>query len=159
MTQTQNLHLSAANHDLRDDQTTDEGNWDHVRQAIADKWPHINQAELQSVESNPQALADFVSPRVDASRDEVESLIAQHHDQWTLENAKQIASEQYERTTEAIGQAYRRAEQTVRERPAEASAVAFISGIIVGALATSLLMTSRPQPTMWDNVRNSYRRG
>lgn len=134
--------------------------WDSVREAICQRWPQINRDELKSCDESAKALAEFVSLRVQDDVDEVRTLIGRHapESDTTFAYLAESASDQARRASKAVSQAYQRAESQVQQYPTESTAVAFITGVILGGVAATLYFTSRPQPSLWQNVQDGFRR-
>ncbi len=129
--------------------------WDRVREAITSKWPHINQSELQNCKGDVCELVKFVKGRVDASDDEVESVIGEFAPQESIvDRVTNAASETVHQVGESARFAYMRADECISNRPTESVVTSFVVGIILGATVTALWSASRPEPTAWDRIRH-----
>ncbi|TWU10107.1 hypothetical protein [Allorhodopirellula heiligendammensis] len=135
---------------------TDEGAaWASVRDAITERWPHINRDELAECKNETCRLVDFVKERVSEGHDEIESVVSEFAPQESIvDKVAHSASDQVQRASEAAQFAYMRADECISERPTESVLTGFFAGVVVGVTVTALLMRSKPAPSAWDRVKS-----
>ncbi len=131
--------------------------WMRVREAITQRWPSINRDELADCPNETCKLTDFVKQNVDANDDEVESVINEFapHESLT-ERVAHAASDTLHQAGESAQFAYMRADECIAKRPTESVLTSFVAGIALGATVTALWMRSKPQPTVWDRVKDRH---
>lgn len=128
--------------------------WQRVREAISERWPNVNRDELAECENDAGQLVQFVKQRVQASNDEIEAVVHEFMPQESItERVTQVASERLQDAAESAQFAYMRADEYLAKRPTESVLTGFLAGIALGATVTALLMSSRPQPSAWDRVK------
>ncbi len=132
--------------------------WASVRDAITERWPHINRDELAECKDDADELVEFVKERVGDSAEEVQSVVSEFAPHASMSDrvsqATHAASDQAHKAGEAAQFAYMRADECIAERPTESVLVSFVAGVAVGAVVTALLMRSAPQPSTWDRVKS-----
>ena len=134
---------------------TSEFKWMQTREAITQRWPHINRDELADCPNEEKQLTDFVKHRVEASDEEVESVISEFAPHESMvDRAGQVAGDQLHQASESARFAYMRADECIARRPTESVLTSFVAGIVIGATVTALLMQSKPEPTFWDRMKD-----
>lgn len=133
---------------------TSEFKWMQVREAITQRWPHINRDELADCPNDEAKLTDFVQHRVEASDEEVRSVVGEFAPHESMvDRAGHVAGEQWSQAGEAAQLAYMRADECIAARPTESVLASFVAGIVIGATVTALFMQSTPEPTLWDRAK------
>ncbi|TWT91889.1 hypothetical protein [Neorhodopirellula pilleata] len=134
---------------------TSEFKWMQVREAITQRWPHLNRDELVDCPNDEKQLVEFISQRVDASDDEINSVVNEFAPHETMvDRVSQVAGDQWSHASESAQLAYMRADECIASRPTESVLASFVAGILVGAAVTALYMQSTPEPSLWDRMKD-----
>ena len=140
--------------------------WEPVYSAIIRRWPHIQQQELRSCQCSVDSLTDLIASRTQASRDDIEATVREFAPSSSgiqalgesaahiAQNVKRKVSETAHSLNESAHSLYERAEDGMSECPMRTASTAFVTGLVTGILLTTLYFQSRPEPTMWDNLRS-----
>ena len=139
-----------------------EEGWMTVREALHDRYPQLSESELHSLHSlrqNSDGLISAVCERTGASREEVEGVIRdagsmRNRITHAAESAAERARAAMEPVSESLRSGYETVGRTFQEHPAGASGLAFVTGVAVGVFVTLAIVGSRPEPTVFDAVRN-----
>lgn len=137
-------------------QTSQDAQWQRVRTAITERWPHINRDALADCENTSADLEKFVKAHVDTTVAEAKSVISEFapHES-AIDRGMHAASDGMHQASESARFAYMRADECIAERPTESVMASFVAGIFIGATVTALWMRSTPQPNVWDRVRSN----
>jgi len=128
--------------------------WVSVREAITERWPQIDRDELAECPDDCNQLINFVKHRVEASDEEVVSVIQDlAHQDSLVDQVTHAASDGLHQASEAAQFAYMRADECIAKRPTQSVLASFVAGIALGATVTALWLRSRQQPSTWDRVK------
>lgn len=134
---------------------TGDNDWSVVREAITERWPHINRDELAECKDDACELVDFVKERVGDSVENIQSLVSEFAPEGSLaDRMSNVASEHLQNASESAQFAYMRADECIAERPTQSVLTSFVTGIVVGVAVTALCMRSRREPSTWDRVKS-----
>lgn len=138
-------------------QTTTEtkNEWARVREAISERWPHINRDKLAACPDEICKLTDFVKHHVEASDEEVVSVVNEFAPQDSIvDRVTHAASDGLHIASESARFAYMRADECIAKRPTESVLTSFVAGIALGSIVTALWFRSQPDPSAWDRMRS-----
>jgi uncharacterized protein YjbJ (UPF0337 family) len=123
------------------------GHWDSLKGKIKEHWGQITDDELAEVEGQYDQLVGLIQQKTGEARQQIKRIIDELGEEYggAFEQAKAAAREYAEHANEAMhdaadrvrGQArdrYEQAQVVVQRRPAEAVAVAFGTGLLVGVI-------------------------
>jgi uncharacterized protein YjbJ (UPF0337 family) len=123
------------------------GNWNQLKGKLKERWGQLTDDELQSAEGNYDQLVGLIQQRTGEGRQQVERLVIELNEQTSGAVAKvaDTARQYTDQAREAVrgaaeqvryraGERYQDAQELVRQQPAEAVAVAFGTGLLVGLL-------------------------
>ncbi len=123
------------------------GNWNELKGKVKDHWGQLSDNDLDQVKGNVDQLIGLVQRKTGEARSKIEDFLDQLNENagGMASQAKDKAREYVDRGTEAMRGAadqmrdqYREgmenAHELVRRHPAEAVAVAFGTGLIVGVV-------------------------
>jgi ElaB/YqjD/DUF883 family membrane-anchored ribosome-binding protein len=122
--------------------------WGRVLMAVGLRWPEIKQQELREVRHDRDALKKFLSKRVDTNDEEVESIINQYVRQ--TNQGETSVTNRLEEAKQSLDSAYHRTEQQIASHPGQSVLITFLTGFTLGAVITSMMMRSAPEPTTWE---------
>ena len=130
-------------------------NWDSLKGKILERWNQLSEDELMDVEGHLDQLVSLIEQKTGEARKKIKRVIDELNEEYggAFDDAKRAARDYAEHTNEAVHEAADRvreraregiehAHETVRRRPAEAVAVAFGTGLLVG-LVIGLMSRSR----------------
>jgi uncharacterized protein YjbJ (UPF0337 family) len=136
-------------------QTQIEGGWTELKGKVKEAWGQINDDELREFEGNVDQLVGLIQRKTGEAQKEIERQLAELDERFRpmLQQVADSARQYYEQTIAATGETYDRvrdqfsarhaqAEEVVRQRPMEAVAVAFGTGILAGVVL-GLIVRSR----------------
>jgi uncharacterized protein YjbJ (UPF0337 family) len=131
------------------------GNWNQLKGKLKERWGQLSDDELQSAEGNYDQLVGLIQQRTGEGRQQVERLLNELNEQTggamakAAETARQYADQAREAMRGAAeqvryraGERYQDAQEMVRQQPAEAVAVAFGTGLLLG-LVIGIMASSR----------------
>ncbi|WDQ17275.1 hypothetical protein [Rhodopirellula sp. P2] len=131
-----------------------EADWTRVRSAICSRWPQINHEELSKCPDEVARMVEYVQGRVDASQEEVESVVREFAPQESIvERISHSAEDQLQRASENAQFAVMRADECIAERPTQSVLASFVAGALVGVTVTALWMRQRREPTRWEHLK------
>ena len=123
------------------------GNWNQLKGKLKERWGQLTDDELQAAEGNYDHLVGLIQQRTGEGRQQVERLVNELNEQSggaiskVADTARQYADQAREAVRGATEQVryqaserYQDAQEMVRQQPAEAVAVAFGTGLLVGLL-------------------------
>lgn len=130
------------------------GSWGQLKGKVKQRWGQLTDDELQEVEGNYDQLIGLIQQKTGEARQQIEQVIGDFGEQGgsafsqAADTARQYvdqASEMFRGTAdewrERAMHGYDDAQELIRKRPAEAIAVAFgtglLLGVIVGMVASS----------------------
>ena len=130
-------------------------NWDSLKGKILERWSQLTDDELMDVEGHLDQLVSLIEQKTGEARKKIKRIIGELNEEYggAFAEAKRAAREYADHTNEAVHEAaghvreraregYEQAHDAVRRRPAEAVAVAFGTGLLVG-LVIGLIAKSR----------------
>ncbi len=134
--------------------------WSKVYEAIAERWPQIDQGDLKQCDQSASAITDFVSQRVDAGRNEVEAAVAKFapDDGGLLEPVTEKLRDLSDGVTQSIHSAIERAHYQIDEAPVKMSLGALATGFALGVLATAAYVRAHHQSSSWERMRDRFGR-
>ncbi|MCM2369250.1 hypothetical protein [Aporhodopirellula aestuarii] len=136
-------------------QTTDSSMWMRTREVITERWPHLDREELAQCPNSTSELIEFVKHRVEASEEEVRSVVEEFAPRDSiLDRVTHAAESGLRRAGGTAEVAYRRADEVLAKRPTESVLTGFLVGVVLGATVTALFMQSKPEPTVWDRMKD-----
>jgi uncharacterized protein YjbJ (UPF0337 family) len=123
------------------------GNWNQIKGIVKEQWGQLSDRELDDVKGNIDQLIGLVQKKTGESRHQIERFLDQlsedaggafvHATDKAREYANQAADRLRDATDQVSEQAregYEAAQSIVRRHPAEAVAVAFGTGLVVGVI-------------------------
>jgi len=126
-----------------------EGGWNEFAGAVKKKYSQITGDDLSAVKGNVQQLAGVIQRKTGQAREGIEAYLKSISSKSSdaVGNASKLANEYlgkasegipegYEYAVDAKQDSYEGAKETVRTRPAEAVAIAFGVGVVMGILGT-----------------------
>lgn len=131
------------------------GNWNQFKGKVKQRWGQLTDDELQEVEGNFDQLIGLVQQKTGEGRQQIERVLSKINEDaggaftQATETARQYADQASEALRGATDQirergreSYEEAQQMVRRRPAEAVAIAFGTGLVIG-LVVGMMASSR----------------
>jgi uncharacterized protein YjbJ (UPF0337 family) len=119
------------------------GTWNDIKGRVKKEWGDISDNELKQVEGNADRLVGLIQKKTGAARTEIEKTLRS----WSegsaglLDNASQAmhgvahAAQDYAgHARDVASEQYVRAQDLVRQRPAESVIVAFGAGLLMGVV-------------------------
>jgi uncharacterized protein YjbJ (UPF0337 family) len=123
------------------------GQWNEVKGRLQEHWGQLTDDDLRRAEGSADRLVGVVQQKTGATRREVEEFLDQtladgrsaYHQASEsaskyVDEAAELARQQYARAAAATDQMSQQVAHTVRTRPVESLAIAFGIGIAAGAL-------------------------
>jgi uncharacterized protein YjbJ (UPF0337 family) len=123
------------------------GNWKQLKGRLKERWGQLTDDELQAAEGNYDHLVGLIQQRTGEGRQQVERFLSELNEQTggAMAKAAETAREYVDQAREAVrgateqvryraSERYQDAQEMVRQQPAEAVAVAFGTGLLVGLL-------------------------
>lgn len=144
-----------ANKQQTDEDNSEQNQWQRTRQAIQERWPDIDQQELKRCANDYCQMMDFVKQRVDASEDEIESIVTQFAPQstWT-QRISEAAKDTLHQASESAQFTYMRADDYLARRPTASVLTAFLTGAVLGSVIAMITMRPERKPSLWNRVRD-----
>jgi uncharacterized protein YjbJ (UPF0337 family) len=142
------------------------GNWNQLKGKVKEHWGELTDRELDEVKGNIDQLIGLVQRKTGEARSQIEGYLDQLSDEaggvftqasekareyanqaadamrGSAEQVRERAREGYEQVRERAVEGYEQAQTMVRRHPAEAVAVAFGTGLLMG-LVVGLAARSR----------------
>jgi uncharacterized protein YjbJ (UPF0337 family) len=131
------------------------GDWNQLKGKVKQHWGQLTDDELSEVEGNIDQLVGLVQQKTGEARQNIEKALTKMSQDagGTISQATEVAREYANQASEALRgagdhlreqgmQHYEDAQAMVRRRPAEAVAMAFGTGLVVG-LVVGLVASSR----------------
>jgi uncharacterized protein YjbJ (UPF0337 family) len=127
------------------------GTWNDVKGHVKKEWGNISDDELKQVEGNVDRLVGLIQKKTGVARTEIEKTLRSWSQQsasmlgsasQAVQGAAQAAQEYAGQAREMAGEQYGRAQDLVRQRPAESVMVSFGTGLLLG-VAVGLLCRSK----------------
>jgi ElaB/YqjD/DUF883 family membrane-anchored ribosome-binding protein len=122
-------------------------NWNEIVAQLRARWEALTPEDLQALKGNVDRLIGFIQGKTGEARESVERVVSEltaggaekfeQASQAAQQFAQQVASETSQRAAEAadaVRHKVREAEGAIRNHPAEAAAICFGAGIVVGVL-------------------------
>jgi uncharacterized protein YjbJ (UPF0337 family) len=127
---------------IADEQVT--GNWNQLKGKIQERWGQITDDELQEVEGQVGQLVGLIQQKTGQTRQQIEQTLDKFCEEcgWRFSEAADRAGEAVRAAAGRAREGYVEAQRLVRQRPAEAVAVAFGTGLIAGVIV-GLMVRSR----------------
>lgn len=123
------------------------GNWNQLKGKVKEKWGQLSDRELDEVKGNVDQLIGLVQKKTGEARGQIEKFLDQLSDDaggaftQATEMAREYASQAAdamsgatEKVREQAREGYETAQSVVRRHPAEAVAVAFGTGLLMGVI-------------------------
>jgi uncharacterized protein YjbJ (UPF0337 family) len=123
------------------------GNWSQFKGKVKERWGQLTDDELMEVEGNSDQLIGLIQQKTGEAREQIERVLTQfsEHSGGVGSNAAETARQYADQASEMVrgaaeefryqaGERYGDAQAMVRARPAEAIAVAFGTGVVVGVI-------------------------
>jgi uncharacterized protein YjbJ (UPF0337 family) len=136
-------------------QETITGNWNQLKGKVKQHWGQLTDDELSEVEGNMDQLVGLVQQKTGEARQSIERVLADlsKNSGGAFTQVTETARQYADQATDAVRgaadqirergmQQYEDAQRMVRQRPAEAVAMAFGTGLVVG-LVVGLVASSR----------------
>jgi uncharacterized protein YjbJ (UPF0337 family) len=119
------------------------GTWNDIKGHVKNEWGNISDDEFKQVEGNVDRLVGLIQKKTGAARTEIEKTIRS----WSQQSASmldsashaaqgvaQSAQEYMDHARETAGEQYGRAQDLVRQRPAESVMISFGTGLVLGVV-------------------------
>lgn len=126
-----------------------QGAWNEFAGAVQKKYSQITGDDLSAAKGNVQQLAGVIQRKTGQAREEIEAYLKTISSKGSdaVGSASKVANEYmdkagegiregYEYAVDATQETYESAKESVRTRPAEAVAIAFGVGVVMGILGT-----------------------
>lgn len=140
-----------------------QGSWNQMVGAVQRKYSQVTGDDLAGLKGDVNQLVGVIQRKTGQAREEIESYIrslssgASSTMNRVQETAGEYASaaqermrEGYDYVSDAAQQGYQVAQQTVRQRPVESIAIAFVAGIAAGLITgASLFSSSSSRERRW----------
>ena len=119
------------------------GTWNDIKGQVKQEWGNISDDEFKQVEGNVDRRVGLIQKKTGAARTEIEKTLRSWSQQSAgmLDNASQAVQGAAQAAQEYVSQArdmaseqYGRAQDIVRQRPAESVIVSFGTGLLMGVV-------------------------
>src|SRR5690606_18851538 len=119
------------------------GTWNDIKGRVKKEWGDITDNELNQVEGNIDRLVGLVQKKTGMARTEIEKTLRSWSEKSSgllgsaseaVQGAAQSAQEYAGQAREMASEQYDRAQDLVRQRPAESLVVAFGAGVLLGVV-------------------------
>lgn len=119
------------------------GTWNDIKGRVKNEWGSISDDEFKQVEGNLDRLVGLIQKKTGAARTEIEKTIRSWSQQsasildsasQAVQGAAQAAQEYVGQAREMVGDHYGRAQDVVRQRPAESMMISFGTGLLLGVV-------------------------
>lgn len=155
------------------DQATFQGNWNQIKGKIKEKYGQMTDDDLQSFSGNVDQLIGKIQQRTGEGRQQVEEFLgtlgsgsssmlekgrhmasdALHRGQEFMNQGVQRGREMWDSTSgqmsERFGEGYHQAEDTIKNYPTQAMAIAFAAGLVTGL---GLCLLTGRRETMYERT-------
>lgn len=132
--------------------------WARVYEAVAERWPLIDQGDLPQCRQSVDAITDFVSQRVEAAKDEVSAAVGEFApaSSGVLEPMAEKINGLSGDVAETVHSAVERVQYEIDEAPVKTSLGALAIGFALGVLATTAYVRAQHEATAWEKVRDRF---
>ena len=119
------------------------GTWNDIKGQVKQEWGNISDDEFKQVEGNVDRLVGLIQKKTGAARTEIEKTLRSWSQQsagmldnasQAVQGAAQAAQEYVSQTRDMASEQYGRAQDIVRQRPAESVIVSFGTGLLMGVV-------------------------
>ncbi|TWU17092.1 hypothetical protein Pla52o_54290 [Novipirellula galeiformis] len=122
--------------------------WTRVKSAIVQRWPHLDERDVESIPCDVFEIEDFLAEYTEASAEEIQSVVREHAPSPSiLRRASHLGEQVGEQVGPPVHSAMERVQYEVDEHRSAVGGMIFVAGLALGALATAAYYKSRPQPT------------
>lgn len=127
------------------------GTWNDIKGRVKQEWGSISDDELKTVEGSVDRLVGLIQKKTGEARIEVEKTLRSISEQsasvlgtasQAVHGAAQAAQDYAGQATDVAKEQYGRAQDMVRQRPAESVIVSFGTGLLIGVVV-GLLVRSK----------------
>ncbi|QDS94154.1 hypothetical protein FF011L_29320 [Roseimaritima multifibrata] len=126
---------------------TDEA-WTKVKSAIVEKWPHLDERDVESVPCDVYQIEDFLAEFTNASADEIQSVVREFAPSPSVfRRASHLGEQVGDQVGPPVHSAIERVQYEVDEHRGTVGGVIFVTGLALGVLAATAFFKSRPQPS------------
>ncbi len=130
--------------------------WERVREAITRRWPHLSREQLDQCPDDSRAITEFVKPRVEASDEEIESVVGEFApDGSVIDQVAQATEDRLNQAGESTRFALMHPSECIANRPTESVMTSFVAGVALGVTVATLWFNSHRKPSVWDRVRDN----
>lgn len=119
------------------------GTWNDIKGRVKQEWGNISDDDLKQVEGSIDRLVGVIQKKTGVARTEIENTLKSLSEQSTsmlgnasqaVQGATQAAQEYANQASDMAKEQYGRAQDMVRQRPAESVIVSFGTGLLVGVV-------------------------
>ncbi|WP_404308477.1 hypothetical protein [Neorhodopirellula lusitana] len=147
-----------------DSSKQNQNEWSLVYEAIAERWPQIDQAELRQCEQSITAITKHVSDQVESAADEVNAAVTEFapESHSVLEPVAEKLKQASSTVGGSVSNAVERVQYEIDESPVKTSLGALAAGFALGVLATTIYArahrdaTHRRHATAWEQMRKRF---
>lgn len=119
------------------------GTWNDIKGRVKQEWGNISDDELKQAEGNMDRLVGLIQKKTGEARTEIEKTLRSLSEQsggmlggasQAVQGAAHAAQEYAGQASDMAKEQYGRAQEMVRQRPAESVIVSFGTGVILGVV-------------------------
>ncbi len=119
------------------------GTWNDIKGRVKQEWGNISDDDLKQVEGSIDRLVGVIQKKTGVARTEIENTLKSLSEQSSsmlgnasqaVQGATQAAQEYANQASDMAKEQYGRAQDMVRQRPAESVIVSFGTGLLVGVV-------------------------
>jgi uncharacterized protein YjbJ (UPF0337 family) len=119
------------------------GTWNDIKGRVKQEWGNISDDDLKQVEGSIDRLVGVIQKKTGVARTEIENTLKSLSEQSSsmlgnasqaVQGATQAAQEYANQASDIAKEQYGRAQDMVRQRPAESVIVSFGTGLLVGVV-------------------------
>jgi uncharacterized protein YjbJ (UPF0337 family) len=119
------------------------GTWNEIKGRVKKEWGEISDDDLKQIEGNVDRLVGLIQKKTGQARTEIEKTLRSFSDQasgmlggasQSVHDARQAVQDYASQASDMAREQYGRAQDMVRQRPAESVIVAFGTGLLMGVV-------------------------
>lgn len=118
--------------------------WHRVMTAIVERWPHLDQRDVENLPCDVFELESFLSEFTETPHDEIQAVVREYAPAPSIvQHASHLSGQVGERVLPPVQSMLERARYEVDERPGTVAGLIFVTGIALGAMVTASYFQSR----------------